>query len=112
MPVRLIAFEGETRDDLYESFPESERTRIKVGQLGHMLKAIKKFGAGYSIMVGQITPPVGITLYIVTEITRLPMARIFKAMIPYVMAMIVALLVVTFWPDMVLLVPRLLGYQG
>ena len=65
-----------------------------------------------ALMVGQITPPVGITLYIVTEITQIPMARIFKAMIPYVIAMIVALLVVTYWPDMVLLVPRLVGYQG
>ena len=65
-----------------------------------------------ALMVGQITPPVGITLYIVTEITNIPMASIFRAMIPYVFAMIIALLVVTYWPDMVLLVPRLLGYQG
>ncbi|WP_269537478.1 LpxI family protein [Cerasicoccus fimbriatus] len=56
VPVRLIAFEGETRLDLFESFAESERAMIKVGQVGHMLKALKRFGARSSMMVGQITP--------------------------------------------------------
>lgn len=64
----------------------------------------------FALMVGQITPPVGITLFIVTEITRLPMARIFRAMTPYVIAMAIALLVVTYWQSMVLWIPRMLGY--
>jgi hypothetical protein len=56
VPVRLIAFEGETREDLYASFPEDQRARIKVGQVGKMLKALKKLGARYALFVGQITP--------------------------------------------------------
>lgn len=56
IPVRLVAFEDETDPRLVETFPPSERTTIKVGQLGHMLKALKKFGAAYLIMAGQITP--------------------------------------------------------
>ena len=56
IPVRLIAFEGETRDDLWESFPESERARIFVGQIGHMLKALRRMNARYAVFVGQITP--------------------------------------------------------
>jgi len=56
VPVRLIAFEGETRLDLFESFPESERAMVKVGQVGHLLKALKKFNARAALMVGQITP--------------------------------------------------------
>lgn len=56
VPVRIIAMEGETRLDLFETFPESERVMVKVGQVGHMLKALKKFGAGYAMMVGQVTP--------------------------------------------------------
>lgn len=56
VPVRLVAFEGETRDDLYDSFPDRERIRLKVGQLGKMLKALRDLGAGYVIMVGQIAP--------------------------------------------------------
>ncbi len=56
VPVRLIAFEGETRQDLFESFPADERAMIKVGQVGHLLKALKGFGARSALMVGQITP--------------------------------------------------------
>lgn len=56
VPTRLIAFEEETRLDLYESFPPQERAMVKVGQVGHLLKALKKFGARSALMVGQITP--------------------------------------------------------
>lgn len=56
VPVRLIAFEGETRQDLVDSFPEEERAVIKVGQIGKMLKSLERLGARYAIMVGQITP--------------------------------------------------------
>ena len=56
VPIKLIAFEEETRPDLYESFAEPDRRQIKVGQLGKMLRAISDFGAGYAIMAGQITP--------------------------------------------------------
>lgn len=56
VPVRLVAFEEETRPDLVSFFPESERVTIQVGQLGKMLKAIKRFDAGYALMAGQITP--------------------------------------------------------
>lgn len=66
----------------------------------------------FALMVGQITPPVGITLFIVTEISGLPMGRIVWALVPYALAMIVALLIVTYWPEMVLWVPRLAGYAN
>lgn len=56
LAVRLIAFEGETRADLVEAFPEAERETIKVGQVGRMLKALQKLGVGYVLMAGQITP--------------------------------------------------------
>ncbi len=56
IPVRLVAFAGETSDDLYDSFPQQEKIRLKVGQLGKMLKALRELGAGYVMMVGQISP--------------------------------------------------------
>ena len=56
VPLRLIAFDEETRPDLIDSFPESERRVIQVGQLGKMLSTLKDYGAGYALMAGQITP--------------------------------------------------------
>ena len=56
VPLRLIAFEGETPAELVASVPEPERVLLKVGQLGHMLDALRDFGAGSALMAGQITP--------------------------------------------------------
>jgi len=56
IPVRLIALKGETRPSLVESFPESEREVIKVGQIGKMLKALQRLEAGYALFVGQVSP--------------------------------------------------------
>jgi DUF1009 family protein len=56
IPVRLVAFEEETRPELVASFTRDEQKMIKVGQLGHMLDALGEFGAGYALMAGQITP--------------------------------------------------------
>ncbi|MFO7726561.1 MAG: UDP-2,3-diacylglucosamine diphosphatase LpxI [Oceanipulchritudo sp.] len=56
VPVRLIALKGETRTSLVESFPESERRIIKVGQVGRMLKALRELGARYALFVGQVSP--------------------------------------------------------
>jgi UDP-2,3-diacylglucosamine hydrolase len=56
VPVRLIAFEGETAPELVASFPESERHSVHVGQVGKTLKLLEKMGAGYALMAGQVTP--------------------------------------------------------
>ena len=56
VPVRLLALQGETRTELIDSFPETEREVIKVGQIGKMPKALRKLGARYAIFVGQVSP--------------------------------------------------------
>ena len=56
IPVRLVAFEDETADELVARFPAEHVARIKVGQLGHLLDALKTQKAGAAVMAGQITP--------------------------------------------------------
>ena len=56
IPLRLVAFEEETRPELIATFAADEHRTIRVGQLGQMLKSLRDFGAGYAIMAGQITP--------------------------------------------------------
>jgi DUF1009 family protein len=56
VPVRLVALQGETRQELIDSFPEEEREIIKVGQIGKMLKALKKLEAAHALFVGQVSP--------------------------------------------------------
>ena len=54
--LRLIELGGETSPELIESFGESERSAVKVGQVGKLLKELKMLGAGYSVMAGRVTP--------------------------------------------------------
>ena len=53
--IRLIAFE-EATEELYKSFPEDERVRINVGQVGKWLRTLRKFDCRYTIAAGQVKP--------------------------------------------------------
>ena len=54
--VRLIELGGETATELISSFSDDERSTVKVGQVGKLLKELKRFDAGYAVMAGQVTP--------------------------------------------------------
>jgi DUF1009 family protein len=56
IPIRLIAFEGETDPGLVATFPESDRHTVHVGQVGRTLRLLEDFGAGCALMAGQVTP--------------------------------------------------------
>jgi C4-dicarboxylate transporter DctM subunit len=65
-----------------------------------------------NIMLGLITPPYGLLLFIMTRIAEVPLRDIVRDALPFLFAMIVVLAVITFVPSTVLWLPRLLGYQG
>ena len=56
IPLRLISFAGETEPSLIDSVPAGEHIQIKVGQLGKLLKSLKKLDCRYALMAGQVTP--------------------------------------------------------
>lgn len=56
IPLRLIELGGETSPELVSSFSEDERAAVKVGQVGKLLKELKRLDAGYAVMAGQVTP--------------------------------------------------------
>jgi len=56
VPIRLIAFEDEATQELFDSFPEEHRAKINVGQVAKWLKALRKFDCQYSIAAGQVKP--------------------------------------------------------
>ena len=56
VPLRLIAMDEETAPEFQARFAEADRALIKVGQIGAMLKALKRFDAGYALMAGQVAP--------------------------------------------------------
>jgi TRAP-type C4-dicarboxylate transport system permease large subunit len=61
--------------------------------------------------IGLLTPPVGAVLFIGSAVSKVPIERVVKATLPFYLCMIVALLLITFIPDISLFIPKLFGYQ-
>jgi len=65
-----------------------------------------------NIMLGLITPPYGLLLFVMTRIAEVPLRDLVREVLPFLWAMIGALALITFFPGLVLWLPRLLGYGG
>ncbi len=57
--------------------------------------------------IGLLTPPVGAVLFIGSAVSKVPMERVVKATMPFYLCMLAALLLITFIPEISLLLPRL-----
>jgi C4-dicarboxylate transporter DctM subunit len=66
----------------------------------------------FNVMIGLVTPPYGLLLFIVSNISGTPLRSIIRDTMPFVLAMIGALIIITFVPETVLWLPRQLGYKG
>ena len=65
-----------------------------------------------NIMLGLVTPPYGLLLFIMVRIADVPLRDIVRDVLPFLYTMILSLVVITFFPEVVLWLPRLFGYQG
>jgi tripartite ATP-independent transporter DctM subunit len=65
-----------------------------------------------NIMIGLVTPPYGLLLFMMTKIADVPLRDLVRDTVPFLGVMLIALGVITYVPDLVLFLPRQLGYQG
>ena len=65
-----------------------------------------------NLMIGLLTPPYGLLLFIVANISGEPLHRIVRECLPFILVLIAALLFMTYVPETVLWLPRLMGYKG
>jgi C4-dicarboxylate transporter DctM subunit len=65
-----------------------------------------------NIMIGLITPPYGLLLFMMVKIAEVSLRDLVREVMPFLYAMIGALALITLFPDLVLFLPRLLGYKG
>ena len=64
------------------------------------------------LLLGLITPPLGLLLFITTPIARSTLERVSVAVLPFLAAEIVVLLLITFVPKVTLWIPGMLGLGG
>ncbi len=61
-----------------------------------------------TLMIGLITPPVGVVLYIISSIAGARFEDVTRAVLPFIVPLLIVLFLIAFVPDLVLFLPRLL----
>ena len=82
-------------------YPAAVALHINPVHLGILIDA--------NMEVGLCHPPVGLNLYVASGISRLGITELTKAVMPWLLTMMVFLVIVTYWPDLTLCLPRWLG---
>lgn len=59
------------------------------------------------LLIGIATPPMGIGLYVVAEVARVPFEKVTIAILPMLIPLIIVLIMITYIPDLTLFLPNL-----
>jgi C4-dicarboxylate transporter DctM subunit len=63
-----------------------------------------------NLAVGLLTPPLGVCLFVVCGVTKIDLGTIVRSVMPFLAVEFAVLLIVTYFPSIILFVPNLLGY--
>jgi tripartite ATP-independent transporter DctM subunit len=61
----------------------------------------------FNLMIGLLTPPMGLALYLVADIAKVTMREVLREMAPYYVPLAVTLLLITYFPALTTFIPRL-----
>ncbi|MCL4133442.1 UNVERIFIED_CONTAM: hypothetical protein GTU68_027932 [Idotea baltica] len=64
----------------------------------------------FANMIGQYTPPLGLSLFVMRDVTGLTIAQVSRAVAPFLLPLIAALLLMAYVPAIVVWLPRVMGY--
>ncbi|MBU2261943.1 MAG: TRAP transporter large permease [Proteobacteria bacterium] len=64
-----------------------------------------------NLMIGLITPPLGLCLFVVCSVAKVDFTKLVRASIPFILVEIAALFVVTYFPFLVLFIPHFFGFR-
>lgn len=64
----------------------------------------------FNLLIGQLTPPVGVLMFVACSIARISLGQFVRAGWPIIAVLFAALLVITYWPGLSLYLPELLAY--
>ena len=63
-----------------------------------------------NLAIGNVTPPVGLDLFVVSAVTGISIDRIARAMFPYLLILLLGLIIVTYVPGIIMFLPELLSH--
>ncbi len=66
----------------------------------------------FNLAIGQFTPPVAVNLYVTTHLAGINIEDTFKAVIPFIFSMLIALILISLLPEITLFIPKIFGMSG
>ncbi len=68
------------------------------------------FGVVFTLnqMIGLVTPPIGMLLFVTSQISNLKLERMMKAILPFLIPLIITLIIITYIPETIMFLPDLL----
>ncbi len=61
-----------------------------------------------NLMIGQVTPPFGVCLFIISDLAKLKLEILYKGILPFIIPLVATLLLCTYFPGIVTWLPNLL----
>ncbi|MDX9824751.1 MAG: TRAP transporter large permease subunit [Sphaerochaeta sp.] len=61
-----------------------------------------------NLMIGQVTPPFGVCLFIIADVSKISLNRMYKAILPFIVPLVVVLFLCTYIPQFVTWLPNVL----
>jgi TRAP-type C4-dicarboxylate transport system permease large subunit len=61
-----------------------------------------------NLMIGLLTPPVGMVLYVLSRVAKVPFERCASATLPFLIPLVIVLLLITFIPQISMWLPTVL----
>ena len=81
-------------------FPVAQTFRVDPLHFGMVLVS--------ALVIGHVTPPVGLCLYIGSSISGIPVSKLIKPIMPFFGVLVLLSVLIALFPEIVLLLPRLL----
>ncbi len=61
-----------------------------------------------NLMIGTVTPPIGVVLFVTSNVAKVPFDRVARATVPFLVPLLAALAAVALWPPLTTFLPRIL----
>ena len=59
-----------------------------------------------NVAIGMFTPPFGLNIFVARSVLRVPLETIYRGVLPFVVVQVIALLIITYWPELSLILTR------
>ena len=62
----------------------------------------------FNLMLGLLTPPMGLALFLITDIAQVSMRAVLQELLPFYIPLVATLAIITLFPELSLWIPKMI----